>query len=83
MAMNVNIADLKDHLSQFLAQVERGEEVAVCRRNIPVAKIVPIPARQSNRTVLGSEPGSVHVCGDLTEPAMPESDWDMLEVAEQ
>jgi prevent-host-death family protein len=80
--MNVNIADLKDHLSHFLAQVEQGEEVAICKRNLPIARIVPITATRSNRTMLGSEPGSVHVCGDLAEPAMPESDWSMLEVAE-
>jgi prevent-host-death family protein len=80
--MNVNIADLKDHLSHFLALVEQGGEVAICKRNIPIARIVPVAARHENRTVLGSDPGSVAVRGDLTEPAMPESDWGMLEVAE-
>ncbi|MBT3375479.1 MAG: type II toxin-antitoxin system prevent-host-death family antitoxin [Lentisphaerae bacterium] len=75
---NVNIGDLKNHLSQFLLRVEQGDEVAVCKRNVPVAKITRLPRKTANRTVLGSEPGSATVTGDLTEPAMPASDWNML-----
>lgn len=77
-----NIADVKDHLSHFLALVAQGEEVAICKRNVPVAKLVPIHAKPVNRTVLGREPGSAQVRGDLTEPAIPASDWGMLEVAD-
>jgi len=80
---NVNIGDLRNHLSQVLARVEQGEEVAICKRNVPVARIVRVGAEPRNRTVLGSDPGSVTVMCDLTEPAIPASDWGVLEVAEQ
>jgi prevent-host-death family protein len=37
----VNIADLKARLSAFIQHVREGEEVLVCERNRPVARIVP------------------------------------------
>ena len=37
----VNISDLKAHLSAHIQIVRDGEEVLVCDRNSPVARIVP------------------------------------------
>lgn len=37
----VNISDLKAHLSAHIQLVQEGEEVIVCDRNKPVARIVP------------------------------------------
>jgi prevent-host-death family protein len=37
----VNISDLKAHLSAHIQLVRDGEEVFVCDRNKPVARIVP------------------------------------------
>lgn len=37
----VNIADLKARLSAHIQHVREGEEVLVCERNKPVARIVP------------------------------------------
>jgi prevent-host-death family protein len=37
----VNIAELKAHLSAHIQFVREGEEVLVCDRNKPVARIVP------------------------------------------
>ncbi len=37
----VNISDLKARLSAYIQRVRRGEEVLVCDRNKPVARIVP------------------------------------------
>ena len=38
----VNISDLKAHLSAHIQLVREGQEVLVCDRNQPVARIVPI-----------------------------------------
>jgi prevent-host-death family protein len=38
----VNISDLKAKLSSHLQFVREGEEVLVCDRNKPVARIVPV-----------------------------------------
>jgi len=39
---SVNIGDLKARLSAHVQRVRRGEEVLVCERNKPVARILPI-----------------------------------------
>ena len=75
---SANIGDLKARLSAFLAEVERGEEIQVCKRNVPFARIVPTMPGRPNRTQLGWARGTVHVECDLTEPAIPPDDWDML-----
>jgi prevent-host-death family protein len=35
------IAELKAHLSKYLAQVRTGDTVIVCDRNTPIARLVP------------------------------------------
>ena len=72
-----NIAMVKEHLSSYITMVEKGEEIEVCKRNVPVARIVPVKYAVKNRTVLGCGKGSGHITGDLTEPLIPESDWSM------
>lgn len=37
-----NIAELKNGLSKYLAEVKRGGQVLVSERNVPFAKIVPL-----------------------------------------
>lgn len=38
-----NIAELKNNLSNFLADVKLGEEILISDRNKPFAKIIPLP----------------------------------------
>ena len=79
MAMKVaNIAEFKNHLSEYLAAVANGEEVEVRKRNMPLARVVPIRRAGRNRTVLGCGKGSVVVKSDLTAPMIPNVDWEML-----
>lgn len=37
-----NIAELKNGLSAYLADVKRGDSVLVSERNVPFAKIIPL-----------------------------------------
>ncbi|OGV69533.1 MAG: hypothetical protein A3K19_13935 [Lentisphaerae bacterium RIFOXYB12_FULL_65_16] len=70
--ITANIAELKDRLSHFLDLVaEKGEEVEIRRRNLPLARIVPITPNRRNRTVLGCDLGSAAAVDDLTEPVLP------------
>src|ERR1051326_1472933 len=39
---SVQIADLKNNLSAYLRRVRTGEEVIICDRKSPIAKIVPL-----------------------------------------
>lgn len=42
----VGLFDAKTHLSEYVARAEAGEEVIIMRHNKPVAKIVPLNAKQ-------------------------------------
>jgi len=73
-----NIGQLKDNLSKYLSFVEKGEAIAICKRNVPIAMLIPHGSRKTgNRTKLGCGMGTVQVEGDLTEPLIPEDNWDM------
>ena len=74
-----NIGDLKDNLSKFINLVEQGQVIEICKRNIPIALLVPHGSKKTpNRTQLGCGVGTVQVKGDLTEPLIPEDSWEML-----
>jgi prevent-host-death family protein len=73
-----NIAELKNRLSEFLSFVEKGEEIEVRKRNVPIARVVPVAGNRPNKTRLGSGAGTVKIHDDLTKPLIPNADWDML-----
>jgi len=84
MSMKIaNIAELKNRISEFVSAVENGEEIEVRRRNVPIARIVPIEKSKVNTTELGCGRGTGKIMGSLTEPFMPESDWEMLRAEEK
>jgi prevent-host-death family protein len=37
-----NVHEVRENLAEYLAAAERGEEVLICRRNQPVARLVAI-----------------------------------------
>lgn len=41
---SVNIAELKNRLSVYVKIAQRGEEVIIRDRNLPVARLAPLPA---------------------------------------
>ena len=73
-----NIGELKDNFSKFIGFVEQGEVVEICKRNVPIALLVPHNSKKTgNDTKLGCGKGTVQIKGDLTEPLIPEDSWDM------
>lgn len=49
---SVTVHEAKTHLSRLLAAVAEGEEIEVCRGDVPMARLVPIrPARPSRPAV--------------------------------
>jgi len=55
----VNIADARAHLSRYLARVEAGETITLCRRNVPVAEIRPIRTTPAELRPIGIDRGMV------------------------
>lgn len=52
-----NIHEVRENLAEYVAAAERGEEVLICRRNQPVAKLVALgPQRSSRPRPLGRAP---------------------------
>jgi len=76
MTHTVNIAALKNGLSEFLGKVQAGDSVLVCSSNKPIAQITPLPSRP-NRSKAGFDP-SVRILADLEGPAIPPEDWGIL-----
>ena len=53
----VNIADARANLSRYLARVEAGETITLCRRNVPVAEIRPIHTEPAEPRPIGIDRG--------------------------
>ncbi len=51
--INLNINEIKTHFSSCLAKVTNGETVIVCKRNVPIAEIKPIPSLPSKSRPIG------------------------------
>lgn len=73
-----NIGELKNNLSKFISFVEQGGIITICKRNIPVAMLMPHRAQKTeNQTKLGCGLGTVQIKDDLTTPMIPENSWNM------
>ena len=64
----VNVHEAKTHLSRLLERVERREEIVIARAGTPVAKLVPLGARNPRRAVRGSLKGRIEMREDFDEP---------------
>ena len=49
--IQVNVQEAKTHLSRYLAAVEKGEVVILCRHNKPIAELRAISAEPEQRKV--------------------------------
>ena len=68
----VNIGTLKNQLSAYLQYVRNGEEVVVKDRNVPVARILPIQARD-----FAAEEAQLISSGAMKLPEN-EMDWELF-----
>lgn len=63
-----NVHEVKAHLSEYLARVEAGETVLICRRNRPIAELRPVAAARKAPRPIGLAEGSVKVLPAFFEP---------------
>jgi prevent-host-death family protein len=81
--MKYNLSEAKAKFSAVMEAVEAGESVTLCKRNIPIAVVEPYPKTEGStdkqhHTQIGWAKGTITIHDDLTEPGIPETDWDML-----
>ena len=55
--IKVNVAEAKARLSSCLDRVQQGETVIICRRNVPIAELRPIPQSRAAQRPLGIDRG--------------------------
>jgi len=55
--IKVNVAEARANFSRYIAAVERGETITVCRRNVPVAEIRPVPNAPRSKRPVGIDRG--------------------------
>jgi len=53
----VNVAEAKAQLSSLLDRAQSGETVIVCRRNVPVAELRPVPLERTAPRRIGIDRG--------------------------
>lgn len=67
----VNIREAKARLSHLLKQVQRGERVVLCRRNVPIAEIIPLRPRGTRARRIGRAKGQFELTPAFFKP-LPE-----------
>ncbi len=61
----VKVHEAKTQFSKLLAEVEQGEEIIVQRGDVPIAKLVPIPALPERK--LGALAGQIWIADDFDD----------------
>jgi prevent-host-death family protein len=67
--VTVGVHEAKTHLSRLLEEVEAGNSVTICRRGLPIARLVP--ARYPMKRTFGLDRGKLDIPDDFDEP-MPD-----------
>jgi antitoxin (DNA-binding transcriptional repressor) of toxin-antitoxin stability system len=66
--IKLNVHEAKTHLSRYLERLERGETIILCRRNIPIAEIRPLPRPRRTKRPIGLAKGKFKVPPGFFEP---------------
>ena len=67
----LNIHEAKTYLSSFIPALLRGEKILLCRRNVPIAEIVGLPAAIKSSRPIGLDEAAFSVPDSFFEP-LPE-----------
>jgi len=76
--IRLNIHEAKTHLSRYLARLQKGETIILCRRNVPIAEIRPLPPKRTRKRPIGLARGTFAVPDSFFEP-LPEDVLDEFE----
>lgn len=66
--IKLNIHEAKTHLSRYLSRLARGESILLCKRNIPIAEIRPLPPYRKGKRPVGLAKGKLKVPPEFFEP---------------
>ena len=66
--IRLNMHEAKNYLSRYVAQLQDGETIPLCRRNEPVAEIRALPRTRSKPRPIGLARGQFTVPDSFFEP---------------
>ena len=66
--IRLNMHEAKTHLSRYVAQLQEGETILLCRRNVPVAEIRALPRARQKPRPIGLARGEFTVPDSFFEP---------------
>jgi antitoxin (DNA-binding transcriptional repressor) of toxin-antitoxin stability system len=66
--IRVNVHEAKTHLSKYLAKLEKGETILLCRRNQPIAEIRPLAVKRKKPRPIGLHEGQIKLGPEFFEP---------------
>ena len=67
--ITANIHDAKTHLSEYLDRLDKEGEILLCKRNIPIARIIPVEKGSAGfKRVLGGADLGVKLDARFWEP---------------
>lgn len=70
--IRLNIHEAKTHLSRYLKKLAKGQSILLCKRNIPIAEIRPIPSERKTQRPIGLAKGKFEVPAEFFEPLPPD-----------
>jgi antitoxin (DNA-binding transcriptional repressor) of toxin-antitoxin stability system len=66
--IKLNINEVKTHLSRYLDLLAKGEKILLCKRNVPIAEIRPLPQERTSQRPIGLARGTFEVPPSFFEP---------------
>jgi len=66
--IRLNIHEAKTHLSRYLPRLAKGETILLCKRNVPIAEIRPLPPPRTKKRPLGLAKGTFKVPKEFFDP---------------
>ena len=66
--IQLNIHEAKTNLSKYLKDLTEDEPILLCKRNVPVAKIVGLKSKSTKKRVIGLAKGDFVVPDDFFDP---------------
>lgn len=69
----VNVHQAKTHLSRYLQKVQEGETIILCKNDVPVAQIIPLPKKHKpKRQLFGLGKGKIKLTKAFFDPLTDE-----------
>ena len=77
MNKHINIHDAKTNLSKYLQSLKEGDVLTICKHNIPVAEVRPIPKKKKNKRPIGLARGKINIPDNFNDP-LPDEILDLF-----